>query len=59
VTLPEQEFKRAIREYLAGDVPEGVRETVERLELEIASPGDWELAKYQEIAETGKAETSD
>lgn len=57
--LPEQEFKRAIREYLTGEVPEEVRRAVEQLEMEIASPGDWELAKYQQIAESGNAETSE
>jgi hypothetical protein len=44
--LPEQEFKRAIREYLRYEIPEEARETVERLEMTLASPGDWELAKH-------------
>lgn len=57
--LPEQNFKQALREYLKTDVPDEVRDAVEQLEMELASPGDWELAKYQELEESGKAETSD
>jgi hypothetical protein len=49
--LPEQEFKRAIREYLKNEIPDETRETVERLEMTLASPGDWELAKTESAPE--------
>ena len=57
--IPENEFKRIIREYLDGDLPDDARELIEQLEMELASPGDWEAAKYQELADSGAAETSD
>ena len=44
--ITEQEFKAALVEYLAGDVPEELRESIERLEMTLASPGDWEAAKH-------------
>lgn len=51
MTLPEQEFKRALREYLETGVPDEVREQLEIVEMSIASPGDWELAKHSETTE--------
>lgn len=45
--LPEQEFKKALREYLKNDIPDEIKKTVEVLEMMLASPGDWELAKVE------------
>lgn len=36
-----------------------VIQLVQQLEMDLASPGDWEAAKYQELADTGNAETSE
>lgn len=44
--IAEQTFKAALAEYLSGDVPDDVRESVERLEMTLASPGDWEAARH-------------
>jgi hypothetical protein len=44
--ITEQEFKSALREFLALGPDEEVKQEVERLEMELASPGDWEAAKY-------------
>lgn len=57
--IPEQDFKQLIREYLSGDVPDDARELIEQLEMQLASHGDWEAAKYQQLAESGRAETSE
>jgi hypothetical protein len=58
--LPEQEFKAALRAYLeAGPPTPEVNDLLQRLEMEMASPGDWESAKYQSLSESGKAEISD
>jgi len=45
--LTHDEFKQAIRNYLSAGPPDEVRPLVERLEMEMASPGDWEAAKTQ------------
>jgi hypothetical protein len=45
--LSEQDFKKSLREYLAsGPANQELVETLEKLEMELASPGDWELAKH-------------
>lgn len=49
--LTEQEFKAAIRNYLSAGPPNEVLPLVERLEMEMASPGDWEAAKTQPATE--------
>jgi hypothetical protein len=61
--LPEQDFKKVMREYLAGEVPDEVRENIERLEMEMASPGDWDRTKQEsgdqpETGENDKGEVS-
>jgi hypothetical protein len=57
--VPEQEFKKLIREYLSGDIPDDARQLIEQLEMDLASPGDWESAKYQALSDSGTAETSE
>ena len=58
--LPEPDLKKALRAYIESGVPEGdLKELVMRLEMEIASPGDWEAAKYQHMADSEKAKISD
>jgi hypothetical protein len=52
MSLPEQEFKRALREYLESGAPDEVREQLEVVEMSIASPGDWELAKHSETTDS-------
>lgn len=43
----ELELKKAIKEYLQNDLPEEIKAETQRLEMELASPGDWEAAKYE------------
>lgn len=50
--LTEHEFKQIIKEVLAEDLPDDVRAEVERAEMHLASPGDWEAAKHTEVAES-------
>jgi len=58
--LPEQSFKAAIREYIeAGTASPEIAELIQKLEMEIASPGDWEAAKHHPLEESGKSEISD
>ena len=43
--VTEHELKAALREYLEAGPPNDVTELVQQLQMELASPGDWEVAK--------------
>lgn len=46
--ITESEMKAAIREYLDADVAdEDTRRAVQELEMQLASPGEWEAAKHE------------
>lgn len=58
--LPEQEFKKALRAFIeVGFAEPDTAEMLEKLEMQLASPGDWEAAKYHPLEESGKSEISD
>ena len=57
--ITEQEFKKELASYLSGDVPDDVREMVEKLEMRLASPGDWDRVKKEsEQGENDKGQIS-
>ncbi len=50
--LTEQQFKQVIQEVLDDDLPDDVRQEIERAEMHLASPGDWEAAKHTDVPES-------
>jgi hypothetical protein len=58
--VPEQEFKAALRAFIETGPPSPeVTDLLQRLEMKIASPGDWEAAKHHPLEESSKSEISD
>ena len=50
--LTEHDLKQIISEVLEGELPDDVREEVERAEMHLASPGDWEAAKHTPVPDS-------
>lgn len=56
--VSEHDLKKALKEYLQSGPPDEITEQVERLEMELASPGEWEAAKYAANTEPNSESSS-
>ena len=48
--IRQHEFIRELREFMEQpDLPDEVKEVAGRVEMELASPGDWEAARHEVV----------
>jgi hypothetical protein len=46
--ITEREFKSALAEFLReADVPQNIKDEVERVQMLLATPGEWQAAQHQ------------